>query len=96
MAEQGIHLLLEATTPTTAPMRTVGYEERLPNPDPLILLTFAWDMVGFPAVALPAGVGRSSGLPVGVSLIAPRGAEAPLVQAGIDLQEHELEPPSPG
>jgi aspartyl-tRNA(Asn)/glutamyl-tRNA(Gln) amidotransferase subunit A len=53
-------------------------------------------MVGFPAVALPAGVGRSSGLPVGVSLIAPRGAEAPLVQAGIDLQEHELEPPSPG
>lgn len=93
MAEHGVDLLLEAATPTTAPMRTLGYEDRLPNPDPLILLTFAWDMTGFPAVALPAGIGRRSGLPVGISLIAPRGAEAALVQAGIDLQEHELEPP---
>jgi aspartyl-tRNA(Asn)/glutamyl-tRNA(Gln) amidotransferase subunit A len=42
---------------------------------------------------LPAGVGARSGLPVGVSLIAPRGAEAAVAQAGIDLQEHALAPP---
>ena len=93
MAEENIDLLLEATVPTPAPLRTLGYEPVLPMPDPLILLTFAWDMTGFPVVALPAGLGRRSGLPVGVSLIAARGRETPLVQAGIDLQEHELEPP---
>jgi aspartyl-tRNA(Asn)/glutamyl-tRNA(Gln) amidotransferase subunit A len=93
MAHERIDLLLEATVPVTAGPRTVGYEPALPTPDPLILLTFTWDMTGFPAVALPAGVGRRSALPVGVSLIAPRGREAPLVQAGIDLQEHELEVP---
>jgi aspartyl-tRNA(Asn)/glutamyl-tRNA(Gln) amidotransferase subunit A len=93
MEDERIDLLLEATVPVTAGPRTVGYEPALPTPDPLILLTFTWDMTGFPAVALPAGVGRRSGLPVGVSLIGPRGREAPLVQAGIDLQEHELEAP---
>jgi aspartyl-tRNA(Asn)/glutamyl-tRNA(Gln) amidotransferase subunit A len=45
-------------------------------------------------VALPAGLGSRSGLPVGVSLVAVRGAEAPLVQAAIDLQEHALTPPA--
>jgi aspartyl-tRNA(Asn)/glutamyl-tRNA(Gln) amidotransferase subunit A len=93
MADEQVDLLLEATVPVSAPLRTVGYEPVLPAPDPLILLTFTWDMTGFPAVALPAGMGARSGLPVGVSLIAPRGHEPPLVQAGIDLQEHELEPP---
>ena len=48
---------------------------------------------GFPVAALPAGLGARSGLPVGVSLIGPRGAEADVVQAGIDLQEHALAPP---
>jgi aspartyl-tRNA(Asn)/glutamyl-tRNA(Gln) amidotransferase subunit A len=33
-----------------------------------------------------------SGLPVGVSLIAPRGREAELLALAIDLQEHELRP----
>ena len=93
MAAERIDLLLEATVPVPAPLRTVGYEPVLPAPDPLILLTFTWNMAGFPAVALPAGVGTRSGLPVGVSLIGPRGHEQPLVQAGIDLQEHELEAP---
>jgi Asp-tRNA(Asn)/Glu-tRNA(Gln) amidotransferase A subunit family amidase len=93
MAESGVDLLLEATSAFVPPLREVGYPERLPSPDPLLLLTFAWDMTGFPAVALPAGLGSRSGLPVGVSLIAPRGAEPVVVQAAIDLQEHELEPP---
>jgi aspartyl-tRNA(Asn)/glutamyl-tRNA(Gln) amidotransferase subunit A len=93
MADEHIDLLLEATVPVPAPLRTVGYEPVLPTPDPLILLTFTWNMTGFPVVALPAGVGSRSGLPVGISLIAPRGHEAPLVQAGIDLQQQELSPP---
>jgi aspartyl-tRNA(Asn)/glutamyl-tRNA(Gln) amidotransferase subunit A len=93
LAAEAVDLVLEPTVPMPAPPRTLGYEPVLPTPDPLILLTFTWDMTGFPALALPAGLGRRSGLPVGVSLIAPRGREAPLLQAGIDLQQHELEPP---
>ena len=53
-------------------------------------------MTGFPVAALPAGIGSRSGLPVGVSLIAPRGAEARVVQAAIDLQQHALAPPGVG
>jgi aspartyl-tRNA(Asn)/glutamyl-tRNA(Gln) amidotransferase subunit A len=56
-------------------------------------MTFAWNLTGFPVAALPAGLGARSGLPVGVSLIGPRGAEAAVVQAAIDLQEHALAPP---
>ncbi len=56
---------------------------------------------GDPLFALPA-VGTMTGMPVaslpitwrtGVSLIAPRGRESPLVQSAIDLQEHALGPP---
>jgi aspartyl-tRNA(Asn)/glutamyl-tRNA(Gln) amidotransferase subunit A len=61
--------------------------------DPVIVLTSTWDNTGFPVAALPAGLGASSGLPVGISLIAPRGCEQPLVQLAIDLQTHELAPP---
>src|SRR6185437_9425089 len=93
MAQEGVDLMLEATIPTPAPPRTLGYAPELPAPDPHILLTFPWNVTGFPVAALPAGVGARSGLPVGVSLIAPRGAEAAVVQAGIDLQEHALAPP---
>jgi aspartyl-tRNA(Asn)/glutamyl-tRNA(Gln) amidotransferase subunit A len=92
MAQRGVDLLLEATIPGPAPPRTIGYTPELATPDPHILLTFPWNMTGFPVAALPAGLGARSGLPVGVSLIAPRGAEAAVVQAGIDLQEHALAP----
>jgi Asp-tRNA(Asn)/Glu-tRNA(Gln) amidotransferase A subunit family amidase len=44
-------------------------------------------------VALPAGVGRS-GLPVGVSLIGPAGADWELLALGIALQA-ELGVPEP-
>jgi aspartyl-tRNA(Asn)/glutamyl-tRNA(Gln) amidotransferase subunit A len=93
MAAEGIELLLEATIPAPAPPRTIGYAPELPTPDPHILLTFPWNVTGFPVAALPAGVGARSGLPVGASLIGPRGAEAAVVQAGIDLQEHAVAPP---
>jgi aspartyl-tRNA(Asn)/glutamyl-tRNA(Gln) amidotransferase subunit A len=44
-------------------------------------------------VALPAGVGSRTGLPVGVSLVGRRGREAPLVRLAVTLQERELAPP---
>ncbi|HLW94390.1 MAG TPA: amidase [Solirubrobacteraceae bacterium] len=91
-AENAIDAVLEPTVPLTAQTRGEGYDSgRLGGEvDPLIALTATWNMTGFPVVALPAGAGARSGLPVGVSLIAPRGREAGLVQVAIDLQEHEL------
>jgi Asp-tRNA(Asn)/Glu-tRNA(Gln) amidotransferase A subunit family amidase len=60
--------------------------------DPLIAFTATWNFTGFPVVALPAGLGARSGLPVGVSLVGPPDAEPLLVQAAIDLQAAELPP----
>jgi Asp-tRNA(Asn)/Glu-tRNA(Gln) amidotransferase A subunit family amidase len=96
--EHGIDVLLEPTTKCVAPPRGAGYDSgRLGGEgDPLIELTATWDVTGFPVAALPAGVGARTGLPVGVSLIAPRGQEAGVLQIGIDLQAHALRPlPAP-
>jgi aspartyl-tRNA(Asn)/glutamyl-tRNA(Gln) amidotransferase subunit A len=82
-----VDLLLEPTVPILAPPRGTGYDPGgTAGPgDPLIELTDTWDLTGFPVAALPVPAGR---LPVGVSLVAPRGAQALLIQAAIDLQEH--------
>ena len=95
--DHDIDLLLEPTVPLVARVRGKGYERGHAGGegDPLIALSSTWDLTGFPVAALPAGVGRRTGLPVGISLVAPRGAESPLVQAAIDLQEHALPPPRP-
>jgi aspartyl-tRNA(Asn)/glutamyl-tRNA(Gln) amidotransferase subunit A len=92
--DHGVDVVLEPTTKCTAPLRGDGYDSgRLGGEgDPLIELTAHWNVTGFPVAALPAAVGARSGLPVGVSLIAPRGAEAQVLQIGIDLQEHALPP----
>jgi aspartyl-tRNA(Asn)/glutamyl-tRNA(Gln) amidotransferase subunit A len=94
-SEHHIDVVLEPTTKCTAPTRGVGYDSgRLGGAgDPLIELTATWDVTGFPVAALPVGIGDRSGMPVGVSLIAPRGAEARVLQIGIDLQAHALLPP---
>lgn len=93
-AEQRVDLLLEPTVPLTAFARGPGYDSGNlgGEGDPLIVFTSTWNFTGFPVVALPAGLGARSGLPVGVSLIGPPDAEPLLVQAAIDLQEHELAP----
>jgi aspartyl-tRNA(Asn)/glutamyl-tRNA(Gln) amidotransferase subunit A len=84
--EHGVDAVLEPTLPITPLVRGVGYERGHPaGPgDPLIALTALWDMTGMPVACLPVTWS------VGVSLIAPRGREAPLTQIAIDLQEHEL------
>ena len=61
----------------------------------MIALTYTWNVTGFPVASLPAGLGARSGMPVGVSLIAPRGREAELLELAIDLQELALTPPPP-
>jgi aspartyl-tRNA(Asn)/glutamyl-tRNA(Gln) amidotransferase subunit A len=85
-ASNGIDFVIEPTLPIVPYQRGPGYDRgHAGGPgDPMIALTALWDMTGMPVVALPVT------WEAGVSLIAPRGREAPLVQAGIDLQEHEL------
>jgi aspartyl-tRNA(Asn)/glutamyl-tRNA(Gln) amidotransferase subunit A len=96
-ADHGVDLLLEPTVPMTAFARGHGYDSGNlgGEGDPLIALTSTWNFTGFPVVALPAGLGTRSRLPVGVSLIGPPDAEPLLVQTAIDLQEHELPPIAP-
>ncbi|MGH2982212.1 MAG: amidase [Solirubrobacterales bacterium] len=96
-ADNGVDLVLEPTVPIVAPVRGEGYDPGHAGGqgDPLIALTATWDLTGFPVAALPVGVGRRDRLPVGVSLVAPRGAEVSLLEAAIDLQEHALPPARP-
>ena len=92
--EHRVKALLEPTIPVVAPLRGDGYEHAGTD-IALISLTHMWNWTGFPAAALPAGVGRS-GLPVSVSLIGAAGSDWELLSLGIALQA-ELglpEPPS--
>jgi aspartyl-tRNA(Asn)/glutamyl-tRNA(Gln) amidotransferase subunit A len=93
-AEHGVDLVLEPTLPIDAPVRGPGYDatHTAGAGDPLIELTVLWDMVGFPVAALPVPDGDR--IPAGVSFVAPRGGEANVAQAAIDLQEHALGLPS--
>jgi aspartyl-tRNA(Asn)/glutamyl-tRNA(Gln) amidotransferase subunit A len=83
---ESVDLVLEPTLPVVPYARGPGYNRgHAGGPgDPMIALTALWDMTGMPVASLPFS------WDVGVSLIAPRGQEEPLVQAAIDLQEHAL------
>ena len=85
-AAEGVDVLLEPTLPILPLERGPGYERGHPAgpEDPLVAFTALWDVTGMPVACLPVSWS------VGVSLVAPRGHEAPLVQAAIDLQEHGL------
>ncbi|MBV8990850.1 MAG: amidase [Solirubrobacterales bacterium] len=84
-----VDLVLEPTLPILPLERGPGYERgHAGGPgDPVIALTALWDMTGMPVVALPVS------WDVGVSLIAPLGCEATVIQAALDLQEHGLGTP---
>ena len=85
-AEQGIDAIVEPTIPIVARPRGDGYDEAFTD-DAEISLTHYWNWLGFPAVALPSGVGSRSGLPVSVSLIGRPGADWDLLAAGAALQD---------
>lgn len=82
----GVDLLMEPTLTVLPPPRGEGYARGHAGGagDPMISLTAQWDMTGMPVVSLPVAWN------VGISLVAPRGGEAVVVQAGIDLQARAL------
>jgi aspartyl-tRNA(Asn)/glutamyl-tRNA(Gln) amidotransferase subunit A len=93
LSEHGIDAVLEPTIPVVAPVRGDGYQHA-GSDYALISLTHFWDWTGFPVAALPAGVGASTGLPVGVSLIGRPASDFELLALGIELQQ-ELGIPTP-
>jgi aspartyl-tRNA(Asn)/glutamyl-tRNA(Gln) amidotransferase subunit A len=88
-AEGGIDLVLEPTLPIVPYGRGPGYDRgHAGGPgDPMIALTAIWDLTGMPVAALPVT------WEAGISLIAPRGHDAGLASAAIDLQESALPAP---
>ena len=88
-AAGGIDLVLEPTLPIVPYGRGPGYDRgHAGGPgDPMIALTALWDLTGMPVAALPVT------WDAGVSLVAPRGREAALIAAAIDLQESALPAP---
>ncbi len=88
-AHGGIDLVLEPTLPIVPYGRGPGYDRgHAGGPgDPMIALTALWDLTGMPVAALPVT------WEAGISLIAPRGHEARLIAAAIDLQEGALPAP---
>ena len=83
--EHRITAVLEPTIPVVAPERGRGYESA-GSDYVLISLTSFWDWTGFPVVSLPAAVGATSGLPVGVSLVGAGACDWQLLDLGIELQ----------
>ena len=84
-AKERVDAIVEPTLPIVARLRGDGYD--VPFTDVAeISFTYYWNWTGFPAVALPSGVGRRSGLPTSVSLIGPTGADWHLLAAGAALQ----------
>jgi aspartyl-tRNA(Asn)/glutamyl-tRNA(Gln) amidotransferase subunit A len=85
LVEHRISALLEPTVPCVAPLRGDGYDHA-GSDVALISLTHTWDWTGSPVVALPAGLGARTGLPVGVSLIGRAATDWHLLDIGIQLQ----------
>jgi aspartyl-tRNA(Asn)/glutamyl-tRNA(Gln) amidotransferase subunit A len=94
LAEHRLDAVIEPTVPVVAWKRGEGYD-RAGTDYELISLTHYWNWTGLPAVAMPAGVGSRSGLPVGVSLIGAAGADWDLLGLGIALQTELGIPPAP-
>jgi aspartyl-tRNA(Asn)/glutamyl-tRNA(Gln) amidotransferase subunit A len=94
LAEHRVDALIEPTVPVVAWERGGGYEVA-GSDEVLIRFTHYWNYTGFPVVALPAGVGSRSGLPVGVSLIGPPRGDWALLGLGIALQSDLGVPEAP-
>jgi len=87
-AEHRVDAILEPTTAAGPGLRGHGYDAGagIGGQDPLTCFTATWNSSGSPVAAIPAGLGRRSGLPVGVSLIGRVDADARLLGIGIALQ----------
>jgi aspartyl-tRNA(Asn)/glutamyl-tRNA(Gln) amidotransferase subunit A len=80
-----VDLVLTPTIPCVAPPADV---DELHVRERLILFTYPFNCLGWPALALPCGPAEH-GLPASVQLAAPRGADAGVLAVG-DLFEHRL------
>jgi amidase len=89
--DQGGYDLLLTPALATPPLRIGAYQGRGLWPTILGLTRFMpytpiENLLGFPAIAVPAGR-TADGLPVGVQLAAPRGAEALLLSVAMQLEQ---------
>ena len=84
---EDLDLILAPTIPTVAPRAGIGDLELRGR---MLSLTFAWNAVGGPALALPCG-SAEDGLPASVQLIGRPGEDALVLAAG-RLLEAELTP----
>jgi aspartyl-tRNA(Asn)/glutamyl-tRNA(Gln) amidotransferase subunit A len=81
---QRYDLLVTPTCPTTAfpaggPMPDTIDGHKLDSPLHAVAFTYPFNMTGHPAISLPAGLG-DDGLPIGVQIVAERGADRLLLQ----------------
>jgi aspartyl-tRNA(Asn)/glutamyl-tRNA(Gln) amidotransferase subunit A len=82
-ALEGVDLLV---TPTLAFVAPPAFKDDLEIRDAVIRLTFPFNVLGWPALALPCGPAEL-GLPASVQLVAPSGRDAEVIAAGSLLEQ---------
>ena len=91
----GIDALVGPTTPAVA--ATQGPEaSSLPTFLLFIRNTDPGSNAGIPGLTIPAGLGSSSGLPVGISIDGPRGSDQRLLSIGLAIERVLGRTPPPG
>ena len=85
----GLDLLV---TPTLALVAPPAYDDDVPYRERMLRLTYPFNALGWPAFAMPCGPAED-GLPASIQLVAPAGADALVLAAGM-LLERALAPTS--
>jgi aspartyl-tRNA(Asn)/glutamyl-tRNA(Gln) amidotransferase subunit A len=81
-AMEGLDLLI---TPTLAFVAPPAVQDELAIRDAVIRFTFPFNLLGWPALALPCGPAEE-GIPASVQLVAPAGGDARVLAAGAMLE----------
>ena len=81
-------LLLTPTTPIPAPVR--GSADAVERARLLTRFTAPFNLTGLPALSVPCGL-TSTGLPIGLQIVAPHWAEARLLRAGWAFETYRRE-----
>jgi Asp-tRNA(Asn)/Glu-tRNA(Gln) amidotransferase A subunit family amidase len=64
-----------------------AFSDDLVDRDAIIRLTYPFNALGWPALALPCGPAED-GLPASVQLVAPAGHDARVLGAGLAVERH--------